>query len=158
MTRQALLAWNKRLGSSQAPSWSYGLHENILILHSLWHPRVGSQISSQTCNSTNVYTSILWEWIVQNLINPGYKIRHANASTNCSSRLSFFVSALDFFPAKSTIVGIFVILVFQTLRISPYLPSSLNLGTSITSVTSVILHHTSIHVLLYGGFQGFYLL
>jgi hypothetical protein len=92
------------------------------------------------------------------LINPGCEIGHANASTNCSNRLSFSVSALDFFPAKSTMVGIFIILVIQTLRISPYLPSSLNSGTSITSAISIILHHTSIHVLLYGGFQGFHTL
>jgi hypothetical protein len=48
----------------------------------------------------NVYASIIREWIAQNLITLGCEIGHTNASTNHSTRFSFRVAALDFFPTN----------------------------------------------------------
>jgi hypothetical protein len=70
------------------------------------------------------------------LITLGCEIGHANASTDLSTCLSFFVATLDFFPAKSTMVGVFIILDMQTLQISSYPPSLLNPDSLITLTSS----------------------
>jgi hypothetical protein len=53
-----------------------------------------------------VYASIITELMAQNLINPGCSIGHAIASFALSTHLSTSFTALDIFPAKSTMVGI----------------------------------------------------
>jgi hypothetical protein len=70
----------------------------------------------------NVYASIVTELMAQNLINPWCSIGHAIASFSLSSRLSTSFTALDIFPAKSTMVEILATLDMRTFRISPYPP------------------------------------
>jgi hypothetical protein len=83
----------------------------------------------------NIYAFIVWELTIQNLISPGCSIGHANASFNRSIHLDFSKAALNIFPAKSTMVGIFAILDMQTLQISPYPSSFPTPGTPSTPST-----------------------
>jgi hypothetical protein len=67
----------------------------------------------------NAYASIVQNWIAQTLLTSRCEIKHANAFTNRSTHLSFFVAALDFFPKKSTMMEYLSVLIFKPCNFFP---------------------------------------